>query len=233
MATFDPIQYSQWVQDLSRKVTELKNLGMSPVQIEAQINGIIATAPANVAPAALTSALKANIYNQTTPTSTTTTPTTTPKESTGFNTYEYMKNLRSSPTGSTTPNQPTLPQDTYSLYAGSPSSNVRKQMETQMYGSTPTAPTPTAYAPGTAYATGAQANTGAIGQPISGWPNAQNMPSLYPPATQYTARMGPTAYGQYQGYQRYTTGASPEETNFRLWSRTPPSGTYSGLTFMR
>ena len=77
------------------------------------------------------------------------------------------------------------------------------------------------------------AATQAVGQPIPGWGNAAEMPKLTTPATQYRARMGPTAYGQHLGYQQYTTGASPEQTNFDLWNETPPSGKNTGLTYMR
>ncbi len=70
-----------------------------------------------------------------------------------------------------------------------------------------------------------------VGQQIPGWgqSNMQNMPSLINPSAQLWARMGPTAQQQYQGYQQAQQGATPEETQFRLWAMGPPEGKYSGL----
>lgn len=74
------------------------------------------------------------------------------------------------------------------------------------------------------------------GQPIPGYQGTQGMagmPQLTTPSRQYQARMGPTAMGQYQGYQQARTGARPEETEFRLWSAAPPSGAGSRLGYTR
>ena len=75
----------------------------------------------------------------------------------------------------------------------------------------------------------------AVGSTIPGWSasNMGQMPGLTTPSTQYTARMGPTAQQQYMGYQQARTGATPEETQFRLWSMAPPSGRNRGLTQVR
>ncbi len=59
------------------------------------------------------------------------------------------------------------------------------------------------------------------------------LPFMYTPSRQYQARMGPTAYGQYQGYEQMRTGVRPEELDWRLWSQAPPSGTNRGLTYRR
>lgn len=59
------------------------------------------------------------------------------------------------------------------------------------------------------------------------------LPELAPPSRQYQARMGPTAQQQYFGYEQARTGASPEETQFRLWSQSAPGGKSSGLSWMR
>lgn len=69
-----------------------------------------------------------------------------------------------------------------------------------------------------------------MGQMV-GTPSA--MPGLTTPSAQYFARMGPTAQQQYQGYQRMQTGATPEETQWRLWSQAPPGGRGMSLRYMR
>lgn len=74
------------------------------------------------------------------------------------------------------------------------------------------------------------------GAAIPGWQGTEGggaMPQLLTPSRQYQARMGPTAMQQYQGYQQTQTGATPEETQWRLWSGAPPGGTYRGLTQAR
>lgn len=60
-----------------------------------------------------------------------------------------------------------------------------------------------------------------------------NLPGLTTPSRQYQARMGPTGLQQYLGYQQAQTGARPEETQWRLWSSAPPSGSYRGLSHAR
>jgi hypothetical protein len=67
-----------------------------------------------------------------------------------------------------------------------------------------------------------------IGQ---GMPTMAELPSLTTPSTQYQARMGPTAYQQYAGYEQARTGISPTETQFRLWSQAPPSGQFQQLRY--
>lgn len=73
------------------------------------------------------------------------------------------------------------------------------------------------------------------GQQIPGWSasGGSAMPELTRPSAQYQARMGPTALQQYAGYQQARTGATPEETAFRLGSTAPPSGRRSTLRWMR
>lgn len=71
---------------------------------------------------------------------------------------------------------------------------------------------------------------------VTGGAPAQGMaglPELTRPSRQYQARMGPTALAQYGGYQQATTGATPQETDWRLWSAAPPSGQYQGLRYAR
>lgn len=75
-----------------------------------------------------------------------------------------------------------------------------------------------------------------IGQPIPGWQPEQaglGLPELTTPSAQYQARMGPTAYQQYLGYQQAQSGAPPEETQWRLWQGAPPGGQYRGLSYQR
>ncbi len=73
------------------------------------------------------------------------------------------------------------------------------------------------------------------GEQIPGWQQGdmRSMPALTTPSTQYTARMGPTAQQQYLGYQQAQQGATPEETQFRLWSQAPSSGKWGGLAVRR
>jgi len=72
------------------------------------------------------------------------------------------------------------------------------------------------------------------GQTMPGWnpENMTGMPQLINPSAQYQARMGPTAQQQYYGYEQARTGATPEESQWRLWSYAPPSGN-RGLTQVR
>ena len=77
----------------------------------------------------------------------------------------------------------------------------------------------------------------AAGSTLPGWqaesPTMAQLPTLTQPSAQYAARMGPTAQQQYFGYQKARTGATPEETEWRLWSMAPPSGRTSGFTYGR
>lgn len=70
------------------------------------------------------------------------------------------------------------------------------------------------------------------GGAIPGWTaeNMSNIPSLLNPSAQYLARMGPTAQQQYYGYQQAQQGATPTETQWRLWSMAPPGGQATQLT---
>ena len=82
------------------------------------------------------------------------------------------------------------------------------------------------------------------GSPLPGWegtqtsitqgaPSMAQLPALTTPSAQYLARMGPTAYQQYSGYEQARSGITPEEQQFRLWSQAPPSGQYSQLSYAR
>lgn len=59
------------------------------------------------------------------------------------------------------------------------------------------------------------------------------LPQLLNPSSQYWARMNPQLQQQYYGYEQARTGATPEATQWRLWSMAPPSGTYRGLNYRR
>lgn len=73
------------------------------------------------------------------------------------------------------------------------------------------------------------------GQQIPGFSpsGGSEMPELLRPSAQLMARMGPTAGAQYKGYQQYTQGATPEETEFRLASTSAPGGRYTPLRWAR
>jgi hypothetical protein len=64
------------------------------------------------------------------------------------------------------------------------------------------------------------------GEQIPGWSGTDmtGMPELTNPSRQYQARMGPTGYQQYLGYQQAQTGAPMEETDWRLWAQAAPGG---------
>lgn len=81
-----------------------------------------------------------------------------------------------------------------------------------------------------------------IGQPLPGFEGQQgqremqtfaNLPQLGTPSAQLQSRWGPTAQAQYLGYQQARTGATPEETQFRLWSQKAPAGQWGGFTRFR
>jgi hypothetical protein len=59
------------------------------------------------------------------------------------------------------------------------------------------------------------------------------LPWLMSPSRQYQARMSPSSYGQYQGYQQMATGAIPDDTNWMLYNMAPPSGANVGLRYRR
>ncbi len=78
------------------------------------------------------------------------------------------------------------------------------------------------------------------GQALPGWQTGQtegqpmsSLEELRNPSMQYFARMGPTAQQQWMGYQQTRTGATPEESQFRLKSGAPPGGRYGGFRWMR
>ncbi len=83
-----------------------------------------------------------------------------------------------------------------------------------------------------------QEYAGAVaGSPIPNWTGNSatlaDLPRLSNPSIQYQARMGPTALAQYQSYQKARTGATPEETTWRLQQQAPPSGYNTSLSWVR
>ncbi len=60
-----------------------------------------------------------------------------------------------------------------------------------------------------------------------------NLPQLTTPSAQLQARWGPTAQAQFLGFQRARTGASPQETQFRLGSQRAPTGRFGGFSGFR
>ena len=101
------------------------------------------------------------------------------------------------------------------------------QLGTEVTAPTPTTPTPTTPTMGTYDATLA-----ALGLPAGAY-DLSTLMEILRPSRQYQARMGPTAFEQYKGYEQARTGIRPEESEFRLWSMAPPSGYYPGLTYRR
>uniref|UniRef100_A0A6M3ITT4 Uncharacterized protein n=1 Tax=viral metagenome TaxID=1070528 RepID=A0A6M3ITT4_9ZZZZ len=75
------------------------------------------------------------------------------------------------------------------------------------------------------------------GAPLPGWEgqsmNMSQLPELTDPSRQYQARMGPTAFQQYAGYQQAATGIPPTELEYRLWSQAPPGGGVQSLGYVR
>ncbi len=70
-----------------------------------------------------------------------------------------------------------------------------------------------------------------VGQPIPGvqGTNFSNLPQLRTPSAQLQARWGPTAQSQFLGFERARTGASPQESQFRLGSGRAPAGRFPGF----
>ena len=78
------------------------------------------------------------------------------------------------------------------------------------------------------------------GSPIPNWSatDMTHMPDLIPPSAQYMARIGPTARDQLYGYEQAVHGATPDESQWRQWSMSPPGGNsyrglYRGLEYQR
>ena len=78
-----------------------------------------------------------------------------------------------------------------------------------------------------------------VGQPIpgaqvqAGQQSFAGLPQLTTPSAQLQARWGPTAQAQFLGYRQARTGATPEETQFRLGSTRAPTGSFSGFSRFR
>jgi len=69
------------------------------------------------------------------------------------------------------------------------------------------------------------------GQAIPNWSSGDmsQMPNLINPSAQYLARIAPSQREQYYGYEQARTGATPEDTQYRLWAMAPPGGSNRGL----
>ncbi len=70
---------------------------------------------------------------------------------------------------------------------------------------------------------------GGYESPLSG----VQLPPLLNPSRQYQARLAPSMFQQYLGYQQARTGATPEDTQFKLWSMAPPGGKQFSLGYRR
>ena len=57
-----------------------------------------------------------------------------------------------------------------------------------------------------------------------------NLPQLTTPSAQLQARWGPTAQAQFLGFRQARTGASPQETQFRLGAGRAPAGRFPGFS---
>ncbi len=93
--------------------------------------------------------------------------------------------------------------------------------------STPTTPTT-----GGSPAAGGLVNgylPGGYAPPLSG----VQLPPFLNPSRQYQARLSPSMFQQYLGYQQARTGARPEDTQFKLWSMAPPGGKQFSLGYRR
>ncbi|KKM02788.1 hypothetical protein LCGC14_1780940 [marine sediment metagenome] len=75
------------------------------------------------------------------------------------------------------------------------------------------------------------------GQPLPGFQGQgqgfSGLPQLTTPSAQLQARWGPTAQAQFLGYRQARTGASPEESQFRLGSGRAPTGAFRGFSSFR
>lgn len=79
-----------------------------------------------------------------------------------------------------------------------------------------------------------------VGQALPNWEASTDqeslqgkLPPLLSPSAQYFSRIAPSARQQYFGYQKALTGATPEDTQWSLWSKAPPSGRNTGLNWGR
>jgi hypothetical protein len=75
-----------------------------------------------------------------------------------------------------------------------------------------------------------------IGSEIPGWTkegSLKSMAELQTPSAQYMSRISPSSVQQYYGYEKARTGATAEDTDWRLWNRAAPSGNTSNLTYQR
>lgn len=84
----------------------------------------------------------------------------------------------------------------------------------------------------------AQAQAGVTPLPVDFTKGAEvadltKLPELTTPSTQYQARMGPTGFQQFLGYERARTGAPAEEIDWKLWNQAPPGGRNKLLTRTR
>lgn len=71
------------------------------------------------------------------------------------------------------------------------------------------------------------------GAAIPNWSatDMSNMPDITTPSAQYMARIAPSSQEQLYGYEKAKTGASPADTQWRIWSRAPTGGKNTGLNY--
>jgi len=75
-----------------------------------------------------------------------------------------------------------------------------------------------------------------VGQALPGYQAEgakMGLPKLTTPSRQYQARMSPSQWGQYGGYERARTGQTLSDIDWRQWQSAPPSGSFSGLSRLR
>lgn len=78
-----------------------------------------------------------------------------------------------------------------------------------------------------------------IGQPLPGLQatdggfDFSGLQALTTPSAQFLSRAGPTATQQFLGFERARTGASPQETQFRLHTGAAPTGRFGGFSRFR
>ena len=74
------------------------------------------------------------------------------------------------------------------------------------------------------------------GDALPGWQQDQEsavgkLPELTSPSNQYMARLNPSSKSQYYGYQQANTGATPEDTQYKLWNTSPGTGQTSKIKY--
>jgi hypothetical protein len=77
-----------------------------------------------------------------------------------------------------------------------------------------------------------------VGAALPGWSgdnkkSMSDLSALTTPSAQYMNSIAPSARQQYQGYEQARTGATPEDTQWRMWAYAPPSGQFGGARYTR